>query len=247
MLDHMKKGLNVRPHRPAFMNELSDADMDRRYESCRALLDTFSIAVYHSKVLFSDECAIYLSARDRNVVFWSKENPNFTQKLEYNPPHVMIWAGMTSDFLFGPYFFDGPMNAASYSAVLETWLIPQLRDRPSWMTCGCSTMGHPHTSLFLCAMFRTNIFQAAGLAVAHRHLRHHWHGHHVFLTFSPQKIRCGVLSMGEWLLVATTPTKICAELWKTPFAYVTEDMEAHPFVCPASRCKYGFTGHVTKT
>jgi len=27
---------------------------------------------------------------------------------------------------------------------------------------------------------------------------------------------------------------------------VTEDMEAHPFVCPASRCTYGFTGHVTK-
>jgi len=28
--------------------------------------------------------------------------------------------------------------------------------------------------------------------------------------------------------------------------YVTEDMEAHPFVCPASRCTYRFTGHVTK-
>jgi len=28
--------------------------------------------------------------------------------------------------------------------------------------------------------------------------------------------------------------------------YVTGDMEAHPFVCPASRCTYGFTGHVTK-
>ena len=28
--------------------------------------------------------------------------------------------------------------------------------------------------------------------------------------------------------------------------YVTEDMKAHPFVCPASRCTYGFAGHVTK-
>jgi hypothetical protein len=34
-------------------------------------------AVSRSKVLFSDECAIYRSARDRNVVFWSKENPNY--------------------------------------------------------------------------------------------------------------------------------------------------------------------------
>ena len=124
----MKKDLNVRPYRPIFVNEPSDGDKDRRYESCRALLDTFSNAVSRSKVLFSNECAIYRSARDRIVVFWSKENPNFTQELEHNPPHVMIWAGMTSDYLIGPYFFDEPVNAAPYSAMLETWLIPQLRD-----------------------------------------------------------------------------------------------------------------------
>jgi hypothetical protein len=125
----------------------------------------------------------------------------------------------------------------------------------SWMTCGCSTMGHPHTSLFLWAMFWTNIFQAAGLAMAHQHLWHHCHGHHIVLTLEPQTIRCGVLSREEWLCVATTPTKICAELWKNLLhnysknapMYVTEDMEAHPFVCPASRCTYGSTGHVTKT
>ena len=102
----MKKDLNVRPYRPTFMNELSDGNMDWRYESCHALLDTFSNAVSHSKVLFSDKCAIYCSVRNRNVVFWSKENPNFTQELDNNPPHVMIWAGMTSDYLIGPYFFD---------------------------------------------------------------------------------------------------------------------------------------------
>ena len=129
MRDHMKKDLNVRPYRPTFVNDLSDGDMDRRYESCRALLDTFSNAISRSKVLFNDECAIYCSARDRNVVFWSKENPHFMQELEHNQPHVMIWAGMTPNYLIGPYFFDGPVNAASYSATLETWLIPQLRDR----------------------------------------------------------------------------------------------------------------------
>jgi len=73
----MKKDLNVRPYGPTFVNELSDGDTDWRYESCHALLDTFSNAVSRSKVLFSDECA-----RNRNVVFWSKENPNFTQELD---------------------------------------------------------------------------------------------------------------------------------------------------------------------
>jgi hypothetical protein len=106
MQNHMRKDLNVRLYRPTFVNELLDGKMDLRYESCCALLDTFSNAISHSNVLFSDECAIYRSARDINVVFWSKENPNFTQKLEDNPPHVMIWASMTSDYLIGPYFFD---------------------------------------------------------------------------------------------------------------------------------------------
>ena len=117
MRDHMKKDLNVRPYRPTFVNELSDGNMDQCYESCRALLDTFSNVVFRSKVLFSDECAIYRGAHDRNMVFWSKENPNFTQELGHNPLHVMIWVGMTSDYLIGPYFFDGPVNAASYSAM----------------------------------------------------------------------------------------------------------------------------------
>jgi len=98
----MKKDLNVRPYCLTFVNELSDGDMDERYESCHAVLDTFSNSISRSKVLFSDECAIYRSARDRNVVFWSKENPNFTHELERNPPHVMIWVGMTSDYLIEP-------------------------------------------------------------------------------------------------------------------------------------------------
>jgi hypothetical protein len=63
--------------------------------------------------------------------FLAKEIPNYTQELEHNPPHVMIWTGVTPDYLriIGPYFLDGPVKAASYSAMLETWLIPQLIDR----------------------------------------------------------------------------------------------------------------------
>jgi hypothetical protein len=63
------------------------------------------------------------------VVFWLKENPNFMKELEYNPPHVMIWVGVISNYLIGPYFFEGPVNAASYLAMLEIWLIHQLKER----------------------------------------------------------------------------------------------------------------------
>jgi len=73
-------------------------------------------------------CQLLQCARQKCCVL-VKGDPNFMQELEHNPPHVMIWAGITSDYLIGPYFFDGPVNAASYWATLESWLIPQLRDR----------------------------------------------------------------------------------------------------------------------
>jgi hypothetical protein len=65
----------------------------------------------------------------RNVVFWAKVNPHFTEELEHNPAHVMLWAGMAATHLIGPYFCNGHVNAASYTEMLEVWLIPQLRDR----------------------------------------------------------------------------------------------------------------------
>jgi hypothetical protein len=61
-------------------------------------------------------------------VFWAKENLHFTVELEHNPPHVILWAGMTVTHLIGHYFFDGPVNASSYAEMLEVWLIQQLRD-----------------------------------------------------------------------------------------------------------------------
>jgi len=36
---------------------------------------------------------------------------------------------MTSNCLIGPYCFDGPVNIAAYSAIMQTWLKPQLRHR----------------------------------------------------------------------------------------------------------------------
>ena len=58
--------------------------------------------------------------------------------------------------------------------------------------------------------------------MAHQHLWHHCHDHHAVLTVPHQTIHCGVLSREEWLHVATTTTKICAELWKTPFTQLLQ-------------------------
>ena len=45
--------------------------------------------------------------------------------MEHHPPHVLVWEVMNSEHQFGPYFFDGPVNALNYLAMLENWFIPQ--------------------------------------------------------------------------------------------------------------------------
>lgn len=124
MQDHMKNALNYKPYYQTFTNELSHVDMNRCHDACRALLNAFLNATSHLQVLCTDH-----STHDRNVVFWAMENPHLPVDFEYDPPHVMMWAGMTAAHLNRLHFFDGPVNAASYANMLEAWLIQHLRDR----------------------------------------------------------------------------------------------------------------------
>ena len=57
---------------------------------------------------------------------WSKSNPHFYHEVEHNPPHVMIWAGVSADHLIGQYFFEQSVNPKTYSPMIKDWLIPEL-------------------------------------------------------------------------------------------------------------------------
>jgi len=99
-----------------------------------------------------------------------------------------------------------------------------------------------------------NVFQAAGLAVVHRNLWHHRHGHHVVLSYHPEKFlagwyqgKSGSVSMHH----QRRDKQSCGRcFWKyyptNAPRLVTVDMKAHLFVCATSRYTYGSTGHVAK-
>jgi hypothetical protein len=122
--------LGARAYRPMAVNELSDADMERRVQACNVLLNDFRALAQRRRVLFTDECAIYLSMRARNVYMWSKANPHFYDELKQHPPHLMMWAGVTASDVVGPYFFPaGGVTGEVYWELLENWLIPELDAR----------------------------------------------------------------------------------------------------------------------
>ncbi|XP_076354128.1 uncharacterized protein LOC143248961 [Tachypleus tridentatus] len=118
----IKKDMKVK----AFVNELSDADRENRKLTCDELLRIFNTIPSRGKVMFTDKCEIYLSSRARNVYFWAKENPHYYEEIEYNTPHVMMWAALNAYHVIGPYFFDGPVNHTSYLNMLQQWFIPKL-------------------------------------------------------------------------------------------------------------------------
>jgi hypothetical protein len=60
-----------------------------------------------NNVTLSDDCAIYLISRRRDVNFWSKTNPHYYEEIQQNPQHVMIWAAISAKHLTGLYFLKG--------------------------------------------------------------------------------------------------------------------------------------------
>jgi hypothetical protein len=63
----------------------------------------------------------YISAHGLKVfISGEKQNPHFFEEVAQHPPHVMMWAGVTSSV------FDVSVAGESYLKLLFHWIIPQL-------------------------------------------------------------------------------------------------------------------------
>jgi hypothetical protein len=126
MMDHMKLDIKARPFHPLHVNELIDADMNARKDACRALLAALCSQRARGAVLFTDECAIYRSVHSRNMGFWAKENPHSYEELERNPPHVMVWAGLSATHVW-PFLLSWLLYWTGLLRHASEWLVPQLQ------------------------------------------------------------------------------------------------------------------------
>lgn len=62
------------------------------WQACTILLHTFPALVAQYNIMFTDECAVYLSVRSQNVYVWAKQIPHFFEEVAWQPPHIMLWA-----------------------------------------------------------------------------------------------------------------------------------------------------------
>ena len=121
-----------RPFRPHHVVELSDDDLDRREEFCSTFLAMIEQnPALLDKIIWSDESKFMLSGviNRHNCIYWAYSNPHQTIPVSNSCLGVMVWCGITSSGIIGPYFFDQNVTAESYLAMLKDFLWPQVKTR----------------------------------------------------------------------------------------------------------------------
>ena len=65
-----------------------------------------------NQFLFSDEAVFHLSGEvnRHNCVCWSPNNPSHTTMKPLQSPKIIVWMGVWSGGLVGPYVFDATVN-----------------------------------------------------------------------------------------------------------------------------------------
>lgn len=63
---------------------------------------------------------MYISTGSQNVNILAEQNPRFFQVAQH-PPHVMMWAGVRSELIFGV-----SLSGECYLKLFSDWQVPQL-------------------------------------------------------------------------------------------------------------------------
>jgi len=93
--------LNLKVYHLTFTNKLSNVETSQCHDTCCVLLSIFANTTLYLKVKFTDKCANDLTTHT-NILALATENQYLTMVIKCNPPHMMLWAGMTATHVIGP-------------------------------------------------------------------------------------------------------------------------------------------------
>ena len=127
------KAMGYKAYVPRLVHELNEDDFDRRVEYC----DTFLSLLQNEpdlihRIIWSDEAIFKLNGHinRHNSVYWSTENPNITWEQTMQAEGLTVWAGIWSEGVIGPYFFDNTVTGQSYLKMLEDYFYPTFCNFP---------------------------------------------------------------------------------------------------------------------
>jgi hypothetical protein len=124
-----RRALQLYPYRLILVQALSEFDKMVRVEACRRLLD---VLTEEKLVIYSDEATFRTDGfvNRWNCRIWDYNRPDdFIVESNQGARSVTVWAGMSQQHLFGPYFFPGTVSGDAYRAVISEMFINDLLQR----------------------------------------------------------------------------------------------------------------------
>ena len=82
-------------------------------------------------ILWSDECKFNRNGtvNQHNCTYWSTENPHAKFIVPNIEEGMMVWFGLSSNGLLGPYFFDETVTGSTYTKMFVDYAWPQLQHK----------------------------------------------------------------------------------------------------------------------
>ncbi|GAA51098.1 transposable element Tc3 transposase [Clonorchis sinensis] len=121
----MRRHLHLYPYHFTLLQNITEEDKEQRVMFANWLLDNEEIV---PNILWSDEANFSVDGpiNKHNCVIWSREAHEYlTHNLHF--PHLCVWIGFSSKCLLRPFFFDATVSGDSYLHMLQTHVIPQLK------------------------------------------------------------------------------------------------------------------------
>jgi len=122
----LKEDLGLKPFKLPSNHELKPADHPKRLNFCiwfRALPKMTSM-----RLICSDEAYFYLTQPDnkQNNRLWLKTRPTEGIERPLYDEKVLVWCAMSSQRIYGPYFFESTVDQDSFSRMLKSFFWPKV-------------------------------------------------------------------------------------------------------------------------
>lgn len=106
-LQRLMKDLNLKAYKPRLLHALNEDDPDRRVEFCEWILESSQEdPTLLDRILWTDEAIFQINGRvnRHNCVYWADTNPHLIIEQEIHVPQVIVWGGIWSNGVAGPFF-----------------------------------------------------------------------------------------------------------------------------------------------
>jgi hypothetical protein len=122
--------IHLKPYHPTLIVNLNEDDFDRRSQFCQLWLEKFQNDPHLvDHIFWSDEARFNRNGvvNRHNCTYCFNENPHIKFNVPNTQEGVMVWCGLTSGGLIGPYFFKETVTGPVYKQLLLDYAWPQLK------------------------------------------------------------------------------------------------------------------------